>query len=737
MSRLVTKFKYINQAGSSSAGNYAKYIATRTGVVKVDDSRKDEPATKGQQKFVEQLLRDFPDSKDSLEYDDYVRNETAGNAAEFIARTLEENVHAVMDQKTYADYIATRPRAVRLGSHGLFTDEGKEVHLGDVSKELNSYEGNIWTVIISLRREDAEKLRYDSAERWRDMLRNQTVALSENFHIPLVNLRWYAAFHDESHHPHVHLMVYSKNEGQGHLDKKGVMNLRSSFAKDIFADEMYFVYRKETEYRDEVREVTKEMIAQTVEGIKRGVYNNPQMEHMLVALAKRLQNISGKKVYGYLKSDVKNMVDAIADELCKDPRIESLYNLWYEQREQVLQMYMQEIPVRKPISSLKEFKPIKNAIIQEALKLNEKDLPAVDALPDEEEPSFARVPEPTDTDAEASLPVVTDPELEHEKRSAEYGNHWSQYRLAKMLLDRESDRYDPGEAIQWLMAAAYKHHPAAKYMLGKLFLRGEHIGKNVDYALRWLEEAAKEENSYARYLLGKTYLLGEDVEQDTEYARSLLIASAKQGNQYAAYALGKAYLSGDPWEKNTGLAMDYLKLSADRGFVTARYIYGKLLYTGEYSEKDIATALDYLESVADKNSYAAYLAGKIRMKEEGFINTRRAIALFELAAKENSFALYQLGRIYLYGLGVDQDYHKAMEYLHEAVDKGNQYAEQLVHSVEEGRNQMLAMSAIRLFRYLSMLFRNDLESDKNKGGGTDRMARRKTNEKKQAQGIRM
>lgn len=737
MSRLVTKFKYIKQGNRNTVGNYAKYIATREGVAKVDDSLRDVQATKAQQKFVAQLIRDFPDSKGSLEYDDYTRNGTAGNASEFIERTLEENAHAILDSKTYADYIATRPRAMRFGSHGLFTDAGEEVRLSNVSQALNSYSGNIWTVIISLRREDAVKLRYDSAERWRDMLRNQTTAIAENFHIPLGELRWYAAFHDESHHPHVHLMVYSKNEGQGYLDKKGVMNLRSSFAKDIFADEMYFVYRKETEYRDEVRVVSKEMIAQTVEGIKRGVYNNPQMEHMLVALAKRLQNISGKKVYGYLKSDVKNMVDAIADELCTDPRIESLYNLWYEQREQVLQMYMQEIPVRKPISSLKEFKPIKNAIIQEALKLNEKNLPAVDSLLGEEEPSIARVPEPTDTDAEASLPAVTDPELEHEKRSAEYGNQWSQYRLAKMLLDRESDHYDPGEAIQWLMAAAYKHHPAAKYMLGKLFLRGEHIGKNVDYALRWLEEAAKEENSYARYLLGKTCLLGEDVEQDTEYAHSLLIASAKQGNQYAAYALGKAYLAGEPWEKNTGLAMDYLKLSADRGFATARYIYGKLLYSGECCEKDVATALNYLESVADKNSYAAYLAGKIRMKEEGFINTRRAIALFELAAKENSFALYQLGRIYLYGLGVDQDCHKAMEYLHEAVDKGNQYAEQLVHSVEEGRNQMLAMSAIRLFRYLSMLFRNDLESDKNKGGGTDQMARRKTNEKKQAQGIRM
>ncbi len=242
MAKLVTKFKYLKPTDKLSPGGYAKYIATREGVEKIDESFKLKPVTVNQKQLIAKMLRDFPDSKNSLEYDDYLQNKTVGAASEFISRTMEENAAQMMTSKTYADYIATRPRAERFGSHGLFTDDGVAVNLSKVSEELNLYEGNVWTAIISLRREDAERLGYNNGERWRDMLRTQTEALSTNLNIPMQNLKWFAAFHNESHHPHVHLIAYSAVKGQGYLTQKGVMNLRSSFAKDIFAQDLISIY---------------------------------------------------------------------------------------------------------------------------------------------------------------------------------------------------------------------------------------------------------------------------------------------------------------------------------------------------------------------------------------------------------------------------------------------------------------------------------------------------------------
>lgn len=219
MAKLITKFKYLKPAARQSVGGYAKYIATREGVEKVDDTFKTDPSTEKQKKLIERILRDFPDSNSMLEYEDYLKEPTLGNASEFITRALEDNANEALNTKTYADYIATRPRAERFGSHGLFTDDGVRVKLEDVSRELNEYEGNVWTVIISLRREDAERLGFNSGERWRDMLRTQTETIAKNFKIPVEDLKWYAAFHNESHHPHVHL-ISKRPRNQNIVQKK-------------------------------------------------------------------------------------------------------------------------------------------------------------------------------------------------------------------------------------------------------------------------------------------------------------------------------------------------------------------------------------------------------------------------------------------------------------------------------------------------------------------------------------
>ena len=370
MARLVTKFKYLKPNRKVSAGGYAKYIATREGVEKIDDTKKFAPATAKQKNLIEKILKDFPDSKDMFEYADYLEKQNQGSASDFISRVMEDYTYEISGRKAYADYIATRPRAERFGSHGLFTDDGVQVQLSKVTEELDKHKGNIWTAIISIRREDAQRLGFNTGARWRDMLRTQTEALAKNLKIPMQNLRWYAAFHNESHHPHVHLIAYSTVENEGYLTQKGVENLRSSFAKDIFQQDLLCIYERQTEHRDKLRAEARDIVEDLVSKINSEIYISASIQHKLLELADRLSQTKGKKVYGYLKPDVKALVDSIVDELANDGRIKKLYDLWYEQKENTIRTYTDEIPDRISLAQNKEFKSIKNAVIKEALKLN-------------------------------------------------------------------------------------------------------------------------------------------------------------------------------------------------------------------------------------------------------------------------------------------------------------------------------------------------------------------------------
>lgn len=733
MAKLITKFKYLKPNARQSVGGYAKYIATREGVEKIDQSYRLSPSSQKQQQLIEEIIKDFPDSKEMLEYEDYLKEPTVGNASEFITRALEDNAYEVMQTKTYADYIATRPRAERFGSHGLFTDDGIQVKLGEVSDELNHHDGNVWTVIISLRREDAERLGYNNGERWRDMLRTKTNALAKSFKIPMESLHWYAAFHNESHHPHVHLMVYSDKSQTPYLARQGIMNLRSSFAREIFRDDLQEIYSVQTEHRDELRQHGSQLIAEIVEQINSGVYDNPKVEEMLRELADRLYRTGGKKQYGYLKSDVKALVNRIVMELSADERIAALYDLWYEQREKVLGIYTQDLPKRIPLVDNPEFKSVKNAVISEAMNI----LAEITIVDENEEDIVLDTPEPepeeierTEQESESAAPMS-----DRERISA----MWRYYRQAKELLDRESEDYDPDTAVDLLIDSAKLGCDVAKYRLGKMFLRGEDMAKNTDYALRWLEDAVADGNQYAEYLLGKTLLRGEDAEQDLPRAEDLLKRSSDKGNRYAKYALGKAYLEGLLLLQDIPEAIRLLTESADSGFVPAQYLLGKLLSQGEVIPKDLERAIDYLERAAGQgNPYAAYLAGKLLLTEEDIKDILRAIKNFEIAVENgNDYAEYQLGKLYLYGREVERDYDKAMEYLQSAADKGNPYAKQLLHSVKSNRHWSAAMGSFRLLHHLARMFQNRLEDErKDKMGSIDRKLKRKIDEKKQAHGLK-
>ena len=367
MAKLITKFKYYKPKGKMRFGGYLKYIATRDGVEKSNSLQEKQLSSLSQRQLIEKLLKDFPDCKDMLEYEDYVKEPTIKNATEFISRAIEDNIGRIdMKGKTYADYIATRPNVEVQGTHGLFSSDDEPIVLSKVSEELNAHEGNIWTMIVSLRREDAQRLGYEKAYLWRDMLRSHTEEIANALKIPITDLKWYAAFHNESHHPHIHLIAYSIDTQRGYLTKTGVNKLRSALANDIFKDELQHIYAEQTRLRDELKIDWKAMLQVIMDKVSNGNYENKKIEEKLLRLAKRLSNTKKNRSYGYLKEDLKALVDSIVDDFAKDERIDALYDLWYQKQNEKLLIYGNELPPKIPLSKNKEFRSIKNEVIKEA-----------------------------------------------------------------------------------------------------------------------------------------------------------------------------------------------------------------------------------------------------------------------------------------------------------------------------------------------------------------------------------
>lgn len=707
--------------------NYIRYIATREGAEPAKNSTNTKPAFETQKNLIDKLVKTYPDSKDLFEHEDYLSHPTRENADELIMRIAEMHSELFGDREKYVKYIAERPRVEVISSHGLFTDEGVPIILSDVAKEVAESESNIWTHIISLRREDAERLGYNCADEWMNLIRANRNMIARNMKIAPENFRWYAAFHNESHHPHVHMIAYSTDPDEAYLTKNGIREIKSTLAKQIFRQDLISIYEKQTEYRDELKANSREVIEKIISKINSDVYDNPKLEEILLNLADRLSKTSGKKVYGYLETDVKAIIDSIVDEFAADERISALYDLWYEQRESVIKTYTDELSERVPLSQNKEFKSIKNAVIQEAMNIVTDRIFTFDDEDVNWQYDFD--PEPSDEETE---PVLTD----KEKTSL----MWQYYRQAKELLDKEIENYNPNTAVEFLIESAKLGCGVAKYRLGKIFLRGEDVPKNVDYALRWQEESVGEGNEFAEYLLGQTYLKGEDVEQDLIRAEILLRKSSAQGNKYAKYTLGKSLLDGELFMQNIPEAIKLITESADKNFAPAQYLLGKLLYKGEVIPQNLKKAIEYLEKAAEqKNPYAAYLVGKIQLTDESVKDVPKAIHNFKIAAENgNHFAEYMLGKLYLCGKEVERDYDRAIAYLTASAEHGNQYAQQLLHSIKANRNWSATLGSLRLLGQISRMLQNRLDEErKGKANSIDRKLKIKINEKKQAHGLRL
>ena len=737
MAKIIFTSRYLRDAPPAQLENYVRYVGTREGVEKIDESKLLLPATVNQRSLIRQLVRDIPASKDMLEYADFLSHPTIGNASEFISCALEQNLDLVVRKENYVDYIANRPRVERVGEHGLFTDAGKPVVLAKVQDEVANHKGPVWTHVVSLRREDAARLGYDSAGQWMALLRSKRAMLCKHMKIDSANLRWYAAFHNEGHHPHVHLMVYSAKDNDGFLTEPSIEAMRSELAHNIFRQDFANIYEKQNQARAELKAGADDALRELLDALRSGTMASPRIAEQMELLASRLQNTSGKKVYGYLKRDVKNLVDQIVDELAKDSRVDALYQAWGKWQNDILLTYQKTAPPLPPLSQQRQFKSIKNMVIAEAMKLGghhftfeDEGAPEPESAAEPAEPVEPTVPE----DEGAPEPDWTPSERESGRyadgsgrntmwsdrykkarlflfggtntgqdfeqafalfqQEAESGNPLAMHDLGRMYADGLGREIDNAAAQEWYAKALAafqsaeqtvkeKQRPYLQYRIGKMFAAG--LGTEQDYeaAARWFGEAVAANHKYAQYSLAGLYYRGQGVEQSYGQAFQLYGCSAAQKNPYASYELAKMYRDGIGTQKNTEAADKHFKdafngffqLEKDSHDDKLQYRLGQMLHTGTGTEQDDTAAADYLERSAKLgNVNAQYALGRLWLDSETG-NPEQAVAWITKASDGgNAAAQYALAKIYRDGEYVRRDISKAVELFILSAEQKNEYA---------------------------------------------------------------
>ena len=506
----------------------------------------------------------------------YIKPESGGSHyAEYIATRegveLLEVPHPAHDGSGYLEYMAERPR-----SHGLFSADGP-AGLEKTMEEINGHTGPVWTFVYSLKREDAHRLGYENSESWRKLLLAHQTELAQAMKIPPNNFRWCAAFHNEKHHPHIHMMVWSADPKQGFLTEKGIEKMRSQLSNELFRDELLSLYQKKDLSYQQVRDAAMEAMGRLIREMETGLCHSPVIAEQMETLSKMLEDHKGKKVYGYLKKPVKTQVDAIVDELSKIPEVAECYEQWNQLRDE-LERYYKDVPREHlPLSQQKEFKAIKNMVIREAEQLRLGTFTFEDASmrdevdEDQDAVYFAWDSNWQMTEAYQSakelLEEYENPESEKAEQVQVLEQLWqrgfslSAYQLGKCWRDGRGVLPDDEQAELWFRRAAEAGYDFAQYALGKLLQSENRMGE----AVSWYKKAADQGNSWAAYRLGKLYLEGKAVPKDVPKAVGYLTFSAEQGNQYAQYTLGKLYLPGQDVKPDREQAWEYFCQSAEQG----------------------------------------------------------------------------------------------------------------------------------------------------------------------------
>ena len=365
---------------AAKLSNRTRYIATRPGVEVLRGEHSEQPATKKQQAYIQRLLRDFHGADELLEYEDYRNAPTQGNANAFIRQVQEDFAEPMSRMENYLDYVSHRPGVQLDGEHGLWCAGGKVRNLSQAVREVAEHTGSVWTPVVAIRREDAERLGYNDAESWRQLVCACAPEIARGYKVPLEHLRWYAAFHRKEDSVHIHMVVFSSDPKEGYLTRQGIQQVKSAFGRRIFQQDLLHVYEQKTEYRDALGRDAERTMAELITQMETGQLQNENLERLVLELAQRLHNTQGKKVYGYLPPKTKALVDAIVDELAKDERVAAAYNLWNQMREEVCRTYSEQLPERLPLSKQKEFKAVRNMVIREMLRLGRGEHPTADEM---------------------------------------------------------------------------------------------------------------------------------------------------------------------------------------------------------------------------------------------------------------------------------------------------------------------------------------------------------------------
>ena len=724
LSQIIVTSRYLKsgtQKSKNKRRNYTKYIATRETVEVRDQNTIDrnDNATKNQKELIGDLLLDFPEAKRYLEYEDYTANPTVENASELISMIIERNADVIGNRQNFVGYMAMRPGVQKRGSHGLFNEKDKPIILDRVANEIANHKGNVWSHVVSLRREDAVRLGYDNSEVWRELVKRHISDIAKAQRIPLCNLKWYAAFHDTTHHPHIHLLVYSTNPKQGFLTTKGIDQIRSAFANDIFHDNLQSIYQEQTISRDELKAVSKTEFENIVDNICQGNFDCPLLEELVRKLYSQLQNVKGKKVYGYLPPEVKETVNNIFSELAKDENIRQLYEKWCSLERLKCKTYTQkekELPV---LTDNKVFQPVRNMIIRTVLDMNNL---IVDAA--------VKEPEPTEQSENDDSTIDVPPQFDESEQSendkmifsdnddftaedfiwsdenavtvdvdntpkSKYYLKWSNsYKEAcKLIYNKQSKLEDFQKAEQILLSESQSGNVLAIHYLGKLHSTDKLGAKDEKKSLRYYSEAlkgflevepsSKKLKPYVQYRIGKMYCYGSGTEQNYQKAFEWFERSAKQKNKFAQYSLANLYYYGNGVEKDLSQAFLWYRKSSAQGQPYASYAIAQMYNKGEYVNQSEETAQRYYKSAlsgflkleskdqADDNLY--YKLGSMFKKDLGTdIDMDRAIDYFKRSAEmNNKNGLYEYGKELLLGEHIPQDKEKAVKLLEKAIKLEN------------------------------------------------------------------
>ena len=663
MSQLIVTSRYLksgNQKNKTKRRNYTKYIATRE-TVEIRSQKfvdRNANATKNQEQLINDLINDFPESKRYLEYEDYEREPTIENASELISTIVERNADVVGNRQNFVGYMAMRPGVEKRGSHGLFNEKDEPIILNQAANEIAEHKGNVWSHVVSLRREDAVRLGFDNSDAWRELVKRHISDIANAQRIPICNLKWYAAFHDTTHHPHIHLLVYSTNPKQGFLTAKGIDQIRSAFANDIFHDDLQSIYQEQTLSRDELKAVSKTEFESIVNMIASNDHPDPQLEELIRKLYIQLQNVKGKKVYGYLPMEIKETVNKIFSELAKDENIQQLYDKWCSLERLKYKTYTQKEAELPELVDNKVFQPVRNMIIRTVLNMKPFD---ANTEIEGSEPNDEYI----DNTPQNMSPLFDDAEPLEEKETDESASaikhyiKWNdQYKKAcKLIYGKDAKLNDFKKAEQLLLSESQRGNVLAVYDLGKLYSTNKLGERNEEMSIAkytqalqgflQIEPNSKKLNPYVQYRIGKMFCYGLGTEQDYEKAFEWFERSAKQKNKFAQFSLANLYYYGSGVEKDLSQAFLWYQRASSQGQPYAAYSIAQMYRYGEYVTKDNDTAQRY---------YKQALSGFLKIENDDMAN-------------DDLF--YKLGQMFKLGLGTDSDVTKAIEYFRCSAEMNN------------------------------------------------------------------